>query len=635
MTTYFVATNGNDNNSGSQSLPFLTVRHAVPLLVPGDTLFIRGGTYNEALRTGSTFIPSGTSFTNAITIAGFQLENPTLTGDGVAVIDFSNDVANKSFIIFKDFRIDALPHDGNPIPVFVGIGNHHIRFQHMDIMSGYTGIGTTSFGASAFSGGANSIEVLNCDIHECQSYGFYVRGSDWIIDRNTIHGNGGYGIQIYQSGANTVSRNRVSNNYIYNNGTAFIELTYGFVLSSGSDNIAYNNIVRSHVRGGGIQLAYYNGGVNNRLYNNTSYGNDGAGIEIYDSAPGSIVQNNICFNNNAIQQIQNNGAINVIVDHNFTSDPAFVDTVNNNFNLQSTSGAIGFGIDLSSLFTTDYAGNVRTLPFDAGAYEFVSIITPIPITCDDSLPWVRLSTGVFANTLSMKTITFSPYPARWVCFRALSEVNGNPWTSCAELSVLVSGRQIVPTPPTHLAWDYVQGVLPSVSLAVKFNIYRQTNLAGGFILIGSVDYPTLEYFDTTVGYGNIYDYEITAVSAQNVESTLSNVVEYVPSRVGTVWCFDSEELVGEGPNNGHAIHCIDGLTTTFWHTRWTSNVPGYPHNIIIDLGHPYSINGFTYLPRQDGGINGTVASYEFYVADYFISIGRLMTLPSLQPMLSM
>src|SRR6266516_1751911 len=151
MTTYFVSTSGIDSNPGSQSSPFLTVRHGISILQPGDTLFIRGGTYNEALRTGSTSIPSGTSYTNAITVAGYSNENPTLTGDGVAIIDFSNDTANKSYIIFKDFRADGIPHDGSVTPIFLGRGNHHIRFQNLEILSGFNSIGTTSFGSTAFS----------------------------------------------------------------------------------------------------------------------------------------------------------------------------------------------------------------------------------------------------------------------------------------------------------------------------------------------------------------------------------------------------------------------------------------------------------------------------------------------------
>jgi|GEM_PF-2896985 len=72
---------------------------------------------------------------------------------------------------------------------------------------------------------------------------------------------------------------------------------------------------------------------------------------------------------------------------------------------------------------------------------------------------------------------------------------------------------------------------------------------------------------------------------------------------------DSEET-DEGP----AINAIDGNADTFWHTRYDPTVAKYPHEIVVDMGTPALINGFRYLPRQDGGVNGMVKAYEFYVS---------------------
>ena len=74
---------------------------------------------------------------------------------------------------------------------------------------------------------------------------------------------------------------------------------------------------------------------------------------------------------------------------------------------------------------------------------------------------------------------------------------------------------------------------------------------------------------------------------------------------------DSQELVGE---NGAATNCFDNSTSTFWHTQWFNGQPPMPHEIQIDLGATYNVNGFRYLPRQDGKTNGRVARYEFYVS---------------------
>jgi hypothetical protein len=45
--TYYVATNGSDSSTtGSQAAPYATISKAIGKAVAGDTIFVRGGTYN-------------------------------------------------------------------------------------------------------------------------------------------------------------------------------------------------------------------------------------------------------------------------------------------------------------------------------------------------------------------------------------------------------------------------------------------------------------------------------------------------------------------------------------------------------------------------------------------------------------
>src|SRR5712691_5901067 len=69
--TYYVATTGNDANPGTQAQPFQTISKGLSLLHAGDTLYLRGGTYREGINHSRQTIPSGTSWTNAITIAAY------------------------------------------------------------------------------------------------------------------------------------------------------------------------------------------------------------------------------------------------------------------------------------------------------------------------------------------------------------------------------------------------------------------------------------------------------------------------------------------------------------------------------------------------------------------------------------
>src|SRR5437773_803646 len=49
--TYFVdAVKGDDKNDGSKAKPWKTIQHGANRLKPGDTLYLRGGTYYEKVR---------------------------------------------------------------------------------------------------------------------------------------------------------------------------------------------------------------------------------------------------------------------------------------------------------------------------------------------------------------------------------------------------------------------------------------------------------------------------------------------------------------------------------------------------------------------------------------------------------
>lgn len=63
---------------------------------------------------------------------------------------------------------------------------------------------------------------------------------------------------------------------------------------------------------------------------------------------------------------------------------------------------------------------------------------------------------------------------------------------------------------------------------------------------------------------------------------------------------------------GKAEAAIDGNPETYWHSRWSSNPTKVPHEIVVDMGNEHTTSGFYYLPRQDGGVNGRIRSYEFY-----------------------
>ncbi len=88
-TTYFVATNGLDSNSGTSiASPFLTISKAAGLVNAGDVVNIRGGTYREMV----TLSRSGT-LAAPITFQNYSNELATVNGADV--------VANNSWAVYN------------------------------------------------------------------------------------------------------------------------------------------------------------------------------------------------------------------------------------------------------------------------------------------------------------------------------------------------------------------------------------------------------------------------------------------------------------------------------------------------------------------------------------------------------
>lgn len=415
--TYYTSTTGSDSNPGTQSSPFQTVAKGASALAPGDTLYIRAGTYPESF---SDAIPGGTSWSAPVTIAAYPGETVIIRPtSGTFVFYFSS--GTSKYIELRDLVIDGSYVSSNSVKItWSGTSNyaHHIRIKGGEVRNtkAQNGINMSAFlNAPLDAAGYN--EIIGVKIHDnlaiqalgssySGSYGIYSSSNYNVIDGNEIYNNSGYGVHVY-SGAWPIRNNIVRNNRIHDNAKNGTGKGNGIGLYSGANHEAYNNVIWG-TNNSGITINY--GAQNAKVYNNTVYNNVGTqSIEhygIYNGAEssGAIIRNNIVFRHSDGEIV--NAGSGATVSNNLTTDPMFANASNLDFRLQAGSPAIDAGATLPEV-TRDADGNARPQggAYDIGAYEYGAPVVAPPAS-DATAPSVSVTAPLAGQTIS-GTVTFS------------------------------------------------------------------------------------------------------------------------------------------------------------------------------------------------------------------------------------
>jgi hypothetical protein len=215
-------------------------------------------------------------------------------------------------------------------------------------------------------------------------------GGNNIFENNIIDGcRAGGGVIHYHGADNNVVRNNIIRNF----GTAspwappnetFVQYGTGFTIGGDgvwgspgpSNNKIYNNLIY-HATGQNRPSECFNlwgTGTGNLVYNNTCY-DVGVGVRLGASTINGVDFVNNIFSHVPTPQQLNGGTIGVF--SNNLADPngtlsTFMNAGNFDFRLQDGSAAIAQGADLHSVFTTDFSGLTRAVPWDIGAYKYIS-----------------------------------------------------------------------------------------------------------------------------------------------------------------------------------------------------------------------------------------------------------------------
>ncbi|MFD3449911.1 discoidin domain-containing protein [Microbacteriaceae bacterium 4G12] len=110
-----------------------------------------------------------------------------------------------------------------------------------------------------------------------------------------------------------------------------------------------------------------------------------------------------------------------------------------------------------------------------------------------------------------------------------------------------------------------------------------------------------------------------ASDAVNLKFTDTAATGLIPHTSLSIAGVSSQEISA----NNAAANAIDGNSTTMWHTLWNGSDKA-PY-ITIKLNAVTSISQLAYVPRQDGGYNGNITSYNIYTSMDGVNFTKVAT----------
>jgi len=171
---YYVSTSGADTQPGSLAQPWRTIQKAADTLQPGDTVYVRGGTYARA-----TLNVSGTGADRRITFSAYPGEVPVIDATGVT------------------------PPSGNTA-LFLIQSKKWVTFRGFELRNYQTADRTQVPAGVHISGACEGIEIRDCHIHGIVNTG-----------GNVANPGNAFGIAVYGSSTTPMTKIVIDGNHLH------------------------------------------------------------------------------------------------------------------------------------------------------------------------------------------------------------------------------------------------------------------------------------------------------------------------------------------------------------------------------------------------------------------------------------
>ncbi|NRS88476.1 hypothetical protein HNQ02_001390 [Flavobacterium sp. 7E] len=350
----YVATNGNNSNSGTSSAPWKTIQYAVDNANAGTTIYVYGGTYSEkVLFSGSA--DSGISGSEVV-LRNMPGETPIIDGTALSASDREGliSIVGSSHIKIYGFELRNFIYSGTtntPVGFYMEGTCTNITFSNNKIHdiknnstcqdpcgAGAHGIGvfgTTTTGITNITFDSN--EIYNCILQASEAFVINGNVNGFLQTNNYVHDNNniGYDYIGYEgecSGCSAADTDRarngiVKNNRSVNNRSDLANPWYngdesagGFYVDGGKDILFDGNISTGNNMGFELASEHKNKNTENIIVrNNYIYKNTEVGISIGGSVSNAAA-NNIAVVNNTFYK-----------NHGWGSEIVFQKNVTNSF----------------------------------------------------------------------------------------------------------------------------------------------------------------------------------------------------------------------------------------------------------------------------------------------------------------